>query len=251
METPRPARTRAFGTTLSIALLAATVLIMLAPGSVLTLNLAERFTLMLTAQPPNAPLGVSTSTPARIGVVAGHFGNLNDSGAVCRDAAGNVVVTEAEINENLARLVVDELNRLGYQAELLQEFDTRLSGYRASALISIHNDTCDYIDEQATGFKVAAALNNRDPNRSSRLVECLRARYTATTGLAFRAGSVTNDMTYYHAFDEIDPATTAAIIETGFMNLDYDLLVNRPQIAAEGVTRGILCFVNNESLLGP
>lgn len=252
METPRPPRVRAFSTTLSVALIAATVFVVLSPGRLAATNLAERFTLILTAQSPTvAAPEAATATPVRIGVVAGHSGNINDSGAVCRDASGAVYLTEVQVNEAIAWLVVEELTRQGYQVDLLHEFDVRLNGYRAAALVSIHNDSCDPLGDQATGFKIAAAMNTRDTNRATRLIECLRDRYAAATGLTFRAGSVTADMTSYHAFDEIDPSTTAAIIETGFLNLDYDLLVNRTQAVADGVTGGILCFVRNESLLGP
>jgi N-acetylmuramoyl-L-alanine amidase len=56
-------------------------------------------------------------------------------------------------------------------------------------------------------------------------------------------------MTQYHAFSEIDPNTITAIIETGFLYLDQELLTKRADLVAEGVTQGILCFVNNESVL--
>jgi hypothetical protein len=42
--------------------------------------------------------------------------------------------------------------------------------------------------------------------------------------------------------------TIAAIIETGFMNLDRDLLTQHPEIVAEGIVQGIECFVNNDSV---
>jgi len=64
----------------------------------------------------------------------------------------------------------------------------------------------------------------------------------------FHSGSVTNDMTSYHAFEEIDPQTPAAIIEIGFMNLDYGILTQRPDLIARGVTDGILCYVRNETI---
>ena len=40
-----------------------------------------------------------------------------------------------------------------------------------------------------------------------------------------------------------------AIIETGFMYLDRDILTKETDRVAQGVTQGILCFVNNESVL--
>ena len=63
---------------------------------------------------------------------------------------------------------------------------------------------------------------------------------------AFHAGSVTEDMRSYHAFDEVHNQTTAAIIEVGFMNLDRQLLTQNPDLVAEGITQGILCYIRNE-----
>ena len=52
----------------------------------------------------------------------------------------------------------------------------------------------------------------------------------------------------YHAFDEINPNTIAAIIETGFLYLDQDLLVKNTDKVSYGVAQGILCFVRNENI---
>jgi N-acetylmuramoyl-L-alanine amidase len=46
----------------------------------------------------------------------------------------------------------------------------------------------------------------------------------------------------------VDPATTAAIIETGFLNLDRNILVNHPDVVADGIVSGLVCFVANESV---
>jgi N-acetylmuramoyl-L-alanine amidase len=51
-------------------------------------------------------------------------------------------------------------------------------------------------------------------------------------------------MTYYHAFSEIDPVTTAAIIEAGFMNMDYRLITEETDLVADGIVAGILCFLS-------
>jgi N-acetylmuramoyl-L-alanine amidase len=79
------------------------------------------------------------------------------------------------------------------------------------------------------------------------LTTCLSQRYAEITGLPYHAGSVTDDMTYYHAFSEIDPNTTAAIIEAGFMNLDYQFITEEAERVAEGITAGILCYLNEET----
>ena len=182
----------------------------------------------------------------RIGIVAGHSGN--DSGAVCVDGNGNVTLTEADVNLEIAALVQQQLTQRGYQVDLLREFDSRLNGYRALAIVSIHNDSCEYVNDQATGYKVAAALNTSDANRANRLTACLVDRYQKQTGMTYHAGSITGDMREYHAFREIDPSTVAAIIETGFLNLDREMLTQHTDLVAEGVVQGILCFANNENI---
>jgi len=85
-------------------------------------------------------------------------------------------------------------------------------------------------------------------NRANRLTACLVDRYQRTTGMTFHAGSITGDMREYHAFREIDPNTVAAIIETGFLNLDREMLTQHTDTVAEGVAQGILCFAKNESI---
>jgi len=231
--------------TMGIAILLATLFTSLSPTSLSAVSLSDKLALLLTPQAVKNP--ANPIEPAlRIGIVSGHRGN--DSGAVCTDAGGNVTLTEADINFKIATLVVQKLTKLGYQVDLLNEFDTRLNGYRAVALISIHNDSCQYINPEATGFKVAAALDTRDANRASRLLACMIDRYHRATGLPFHDNSITPDMTSYHAFSEIDPNTIAAIIETGFLNLDQEILTQHTDQVADGVVNGILCFINNENI---
>lgn len=244
---PRPKPLHAIGKTLLIAVLLATVFVAWTPTSFTTISFADKLALLLTPQPARNPdVAPAAQQAVRIGVVAGHRGN--DSGAVCTDSTGKVTLTEADVNYKIASLVQKKLVDRGYQVDLLNEFDTRLNGYRAAAIVSIHNDSCEYINDQATGFKVAAALNTRDTNRASRLLACLVDRYQAATGLRFHPGSITQDMTSYHAFSEVDPNTVAAIIETGFLNLDQEILTQHTDQVADGVVNGILCFVNNENV---
>ena len=247
----RPARSRrarplrALQTTLGVAILLATLFTALPSRGLISGDVYERFGSLLTPQ----QVGQTILTPQpqiRIGIVAGHSGN--DSGAVCRDGNGEVTLTEADINLEIAALVQQQLTQKGYQVDLLHEFDTRLNGYRALAIVSIHNDSCEYINDQATGFKVAAALNTNDLNRANRLTACLVDRYQAITNMTFHAGSITGDMREYHAFREIDPSTVAAIIETGFLNLDREMLTKHTDQVAAGVVEGILCFANNENV---
>ncbi len=191
---------------------------------------------------PNAP----TKTPRAvklIGIVAGHWKNNNDPGAVCSNG-----IKEVDVNLNIASIVQKLLVEKGYQVDLLAEFDKRLLGYEADAIISIHNDSCEYVNDQATGYKVATSLAGYQPERSTSLAACIRGRYGAASGLPVHSTSVTVDMTEYHAFSEIDPSTPAAIIETGFLNLDQQFLTEKPEVAAQGIVSGILCFLNNEDI---
>jgi N-acetylmuramoyl-L-alanine amidase len=195
-------------------------------------------------QPSSQPKSQPTETPRSgplVGIVAGHSGN--DSGAVCPDG-----LTEVFVNTTIAGYVQKDLRDQGIDVVVLKEFDPRLVGFKANALVSIHADSCDYINNQATGFKVAASWSNPHPERSARLTACLRSRYASVTKLPLHSTSVTTDMTSYHAFGEIDENTPAAIIETGFLNLDRDMLQNHPEIPAQGITEGILCFLRNENV---
>jgi N-acetylmuramoyl-L-alanine amidase len=133
----------------------------------------------------------------------------------------------------------------------LREFDPQLNGYRSLALVSIHADSCEYINDEATGFKVAATLSNQYPERAIRLTACLRDRYSTVTGLRYHPNTVTADMTSYHAFDEIDSETNAAIIEVGFLNLDRQILTTGQDLVAKGISDGILCYIRNEDISNP
>jgi len=197
-----------------------------------------------------APVFSATATPRPtiqrpsgpyVGIVAGHWGN--DSGAVCPDG-----VTEQQVNLEIAKRVAELLRKRGVWVDLLQEFDSRLNGFSGDVLVSIHADSCDPIDADppATGFKVARSQASQIPTIADKLVDCLHTEYQKATGMDFHENSITRDMTSYHSFQEIDPNTPAAIIETGFLHLDYDMIVKQPELPAEGITNGILCFLKTQ-----
>jgi hypothetical protein len=50
-------------------------------------------------------------------------------------------------------------------------------------------------------------------------------------------------MTDYHTFREIHPLTPATIIELGFMLADRPVLTGKQTEMAQGITNGILCFL--------
>jgi N-acetylmuramoyl-L-alanine amidase len=183
----------------------------------------------------------ATPTPAvpRIGVVAGHWGH--DDGASCPDG-----LTEVEVNLDVAEFVVQSLRGLGYRVDLLKEYDPRLEGYLADALVSVHADSCQHFPNATpppTGFKVASVVDSFVPEEEQRLVDCLSEAYAERTGLPFHENSITGHMTGYHTFYAIDGRTPGAIIETGFLWLDRGLLTSHPDLVAQGIVDGIICFV--------
>lgn len=236
---------RVMQTTIGVAVLLATLFTALPSRGLVSGDFYNRLSIILTPRPVDGAAPAS-QPQLRIGIVSGHAGS--DSGAVCLDGNGEVTLTEADVNLKIAAIVQQQLTERGYLVDLLREFDTRLNGYRAVAIVSIHNDSCEYINNQATGFKVAAALSSTDPNRANRLTACLVDRYHRATNLTFHAGSITSDMREYHAFREINPSTVAAIIETGFLNLDREILTKQTERVAAGIVDGILCFANNENI---
>jgi N-acetylmuramoyl-L-alanine amidase len=189
---------------------------------------------------PTVSAAEAAASAPRIGIVSGHRGN--DSGSVCQDG-----LTEAQLNFDTSVRVAELLRAQGYTVDVLDEFDTRLKGYRAMLLLSIHADACVYVNDLATGFKVARVLDSKIPEQEDRLVSCLTSHYGKATGLRFHANTVTFDMTKYHAFYEIDERTPAAIIETGFMYLDRQILTRKSGQVAQGIADGLLCFIDGEN----
>lgn len=232
-------------TVITFAFIAATLFTLFTPNNLFSGQTIENMFAAWQANPQSVaqvqPTAISNAAANRIGIVAGHW--QNDSGSVCADG-----LTEQEVNLKIATMVQEKLTALGYQVDLLSEFDDRLMQYKGIVLISIHNDSCDYVNNEATGFKVAAAMHSAYPEKANRLTACMVDRYQRDTGLTFHANSITNDMTDYHAFDEINTETTAAIIETGFLNLDRKILTEHPDIVAQGIVDGILCYIRNESI---
>ncbi|MFN2142740.1 MAG: N-acetylmuramoyl-L-alanine amidase [Candidatus Promineifilaceae bacterium] len=172
--------------------------------------------------------------PLRIAIISGHRGN--DAGAVCEDG-----LTEEEVNFAIAQRVVEDLRGFGIRTALFDEFDERLYGYSGTALISIHADSCEYYHDEATGYKIAGSYMTD----STMLENCVNQSYSSRTHLSYHANTITPHMTDYHAFREIGIGTPAIIIETGFMNLDREILTTENGIPAQAITEGILCYVSH------
>ena len=231
---------QALPSALLVAILVATLFTLWTPNTFLNNPLPGSSGNSNQTNPTSQPVGVITTSEVknRVGIISGHLGN--DSGAVCSDG-----LTEASVNLKIATLVRQDLIIQGYVVDLLEEFDPKLTGYQAAVLVSIHNDSCEYINDEATGFKVAAS-QNPDPDTAARLTACMVDRYGKDTGLKFDYNAITPDMTQYHVFTDISSTTPAAIIEAGFLNLDRQILTQHTDIVAKGIADGIVCFLKNQ-----
>lgn len=181
-------------------------------------------------------LGALTGLPGlprwQVAIIAGH--RNFDTGAVCETGLMEVAVT-SEVAEQTAR----RLQRQGVEVQVLDEYDPRLQGLQADALVSIHADSCVSL----SGFKVASAEETVLPVEDALLVECLEDRYAAAARLAVHPTTITHDMTGYHAFQRVAATTPGAIIELGFLGGDGDLLANQRPRLARGVADGVICFL--------
>lgn len=228
---------------LTYAFLFATLFTLFTPDNLFSGQMLTRVFEAWQANPTTmAPMSTAmvSAEVNRIGIVSGHW--KNDSGSLCSNG-----LTEEQVNLRIANLVQQKLTAEGFQVDLLEEFDSRLSQYKAIALVSIHADSCDFINDAATGYKVAAALDSAYPEKATRLTMCLVDRYGKATGLQYKTNT-TIDMTSYHAFGEINTETTAAIIEAGYLNLDQQILTQNPDVIAQGIVDGLLCFIRNENV---
>jgi N-acetylmuramoyl-L-alanine amidase len=169
----------------------------------------------------------------RIGIVAGHSGH--DAGTVCSDG-----LTEVSVNLKVAELVARSLRSQGARVDVLTEFDPLLRNYTADAFVSIHADSCQ-APPGLSGYKVASSDNGGET--AAQLVECLWNSYSQATRLRPHPDTITHDMRQYHAFRLIAPTTPAVIFELGFLNNDRQLLTKSPELTADGISKGILCFL--------
>ena len=187
----------------------------------------------------------------RIGIISGHHGrgkNLDyDPGAVCYDEYKRVVLAEETINYAVATRVVNNLEALNFTVDLLDEFDPRLTDYRADALVSIHANSCIDFGELVTGFIVSKSDARPETGNDVFLRECIALNYEANIPLE-RSFNETEDMVNNHAWRKIHPLTPGVILEMGFMLADQEILTTQHDLIAHAITMGILCYIENAGL---
>lgn len=185
-----------------------------------------------------------------VGIQVGHWNNQNPPTELAfishNTGASGAGKMEWESNYLVAIESKNLLEAHGIKVDLLEAVIP--PQYKADVVVSIHADGSK--NESLNGFKVAPPERDR-LGRSGLLAEKIRASYVKTTGMAEDANNITENMTDYYAFSPqrfnhaIDPATPAALLETGFLSspADQTLLVHQPQLPGEGLAYGIIAYL--------
>lgn len=221
-----------------------------------------------TPRPTATPRLSPTPEPIPdVAIVAGHWTRVPpgdtsivpDPGSVCRDGT-----REVDVNYAVATTALRALAARGFNVTLFEEWDSRLKrpdrgekpDFRARAFFSIHSDACvegpDYAN--ATGYKLAHAQPSENESEDERLLRCVRRSYGALVepmGLRWNQFTITNDMTAYHGFREIDPKTPAAIIELGFLGNDRKILTGHQEELGQSIAEGITSFLQGAECVIP
>ncbi len=191
--------------------------------------------------------------PLRVGIQAGHW-KLKEvpeelNGLKTSSGAQGGGFSEQETVLAIARRVKVLLEAENIVVDLLPA--TVPVDYVADAFVSIHADGSS--SANVTGFKIAPPRRDFS-GKADALVSALYDAYGSATGLR-EDSNITRRMSGYYAFNwrrydhTVHPMTPSAIVETGFMTnaSDRAIIVTQPQIAAEGIAKGILAFLKNDS----
>lgn len=194
--------------------------------------------------------------PPKVALQVGHWKNeeLPDELINLRGKSTGAVgggKQEWEVNLAIARETAKILESKGIETEILPA--TVPVSYWADVFIAIHADGSN--NRQQTGFKAAAPWRDFS-DKANDLVLILEKNYQRLTGLT-KDEKISRNMRGYYAFSwwhyshAIHPMTTAVILETGFLTSasDRKLIVDNPQIPAEGIAEGVLEFLKLKNLI--
>ncbi len=125
--------------------------------------------------------------------------------------------------------------------------------YWADVFVAIHADGST--SAASSGYKVAAPWRSLTGKAES-LASTIEASYGDSTNLPLDP-NISRNMRGYYAFSfwrfehAVHPMTTAVILETGFLTSPHDrkIIVAQPQLAAKGLSDGILQYLTDSRLL--
>lgn len=195
-------------------------------------------------------------SPIKIGLQAGHWktAEMPDELARLRDSGGGTSrgsVTEWETVLRIAQETAKILEAEGYKVDILPA--TVPEDYWADAFISIHAD--GNLNPYVAGYKIAASARDRT-GLADDLAASIENHYGTVTKFAVDP-NITRNMTRYYAFNSrrydhaIHPMTPGVLVETGFLTNYYEssVLINNPEIPAQGIADGIIEFINENNPL--
>jgi N-acetylmuramoyl-L-alanine amidase len=182
-------------------------------------------------------------TPKKVGLQVGHWRREEAPAPFNRHTGSSGRgLTEAEVNLRIAELTAELLRRVGHEVELLPTWFP--AGYRADVVVAIHADGA--ASPAARGFFADRPARSRVAEAEARLVAVLNKEYAAATGIphVYRGNANTR---YYYGYDRVHPETPMVLIECGFLTspVDQRVLVDRPDLAAQGLAGGIAAFLES------
>jgi hypothetical protein len=187
------------------------------------------------AEPAKAANGV------RVGLQVGHWRNSEAAYPYnAQDGATWNGHKEAEINLAIAEGAATLLRERGYTVDLMPTVMPKQ--YQADVVVAIHADGGP--SDRRGFFADHSAAGSSATKGEDRLVNLLNQEYAAATGLThvYRG---TEGTLYYYGYYNVREGVPMSLIETGFLTnaQDREVIVNRTDLAAQGIARAIERFV--------
>ncbi len=202
--------------------------------------------LLVPARPPAEAASprdaqIQAAATYRVGLQVGHWQRWQAPYPINTHAGSSGGgKTEDEVNLAIARQAAQILEGYGYAVDVLPAVIPK--GYQADVVVAIHADGGP---SDRRGFFADRPARSTAAARDDTLVELLTAEYAAATGIpnVFRGTRATR---YYYGYKAVATGTPMALIETGFLTnaTDRRVIVNRPDLAATGIARGIQRFLD-------
>ena len=159
--------------------------------------------------------------------------------------------SEWEVNMEIAKITEKILKKRGINVEILPT--TIPPDYFSDIFVSIHAD--GNTDYNKSGFKAAAPWRDMS-GKAEKLLSIIEKNYQDKTQL-LKDPNITQNMRGYYAFrwwrfeHALHPMTTAIILETGFLSSPSDrkIIVDQPELSAQGLSDGIIEYLQSEKLI--